>query len=93
MRIGEPGNRKNPHTVLHPREVTIAELLRGRGYETGIIGKWHVAGGGKGTHGRGAGPYPVELMPNAQGFDYFLNTRSQRSDPLRGELEHRAVSK
>lgn len=40
-------------------EVTIAEVLRGAGYHTVHIGKWHT----------GAGP---EFGPNAQGFDEAL---------------------
>lgn len=74
IRIAEPGNRKNQHTVLHPRELTIAELLKRQGYATACIGKWHLAGSGEGRQGRGTGPYRAELMPNAQGFDYFFGT-------------------
>ncbi len=43
---------------LNPGEITIAELLKGQGYTTGCIGKWHL------------GLLP-EVMPNAQGFDYY----------------------
>ena len=82
IRIAEPGNRKNPNTVLHSREVTIAEVLKTVGYATAVIGKWHMAGDGDepwdfapppqppGRPG-GKGPFKTELMPNAQGFDYF----------------------
>lgn len=61
IRIGEPGNRKALHTQLHTKEITIAEILKTRGYKTACIGKWH-AGQGKGQ------------MPLEQGFDYFLGT-------------------
>ena len=71
IRVAEPGNRKNQHTILHPREVTIAEVLKGAGYATACIGKWHLAGNGG---GRGRGPFPPELMPTAQGFDSFFGT-------------------
>lgn len=40
------------------REVTIAELLRERGYATALIGKWHL------------GHLP-EFLPTRQGFDEF----------------------
>lgn len=40
-------------------EITIAEVLKGRGYHTVHIGKWHL----------GRGP---EFTPNAQGFDESL---------------------
>jgi arylsulfatase A-like enzyme len=71
IRVAEPGNRKNQHTILDPREVTIAEVLKGAGYATACIGKWHLAGSGG---GRGHGPFPAELMPTAQGFDSFFGT-------------------
>ena len=82
LRVAEPDNRKNPNTILHAREVTIAETLKSAGYATAVIGKWHMAGDGdepwdfapppqaSGRPG-GKGPFKVELMPNAQGFDYF----------------------
>ena len=82
VRVAEPDNRKNPNTILHPREVTIAEVLQGTGYRTAAIGKWHMAGDGDdewdfapppmppGRPG-GKGPFKEERMPNAQGFDYF----------------------
>jgi arylsulfatase A len=44
---------------LHPDEITIAEVLKAAGYETMIIGKWHL------------GDQPV-FLPTRQGFDHFL---------------------
>ena len=44
---------------LNPREVTIAEILKGRGYATACVGKWHL--------GR-----PAELLPTRQGFDTYF---------------------
>jgi arylsulfatase A-like enzyme len=49
---------------LKPEEITIAEVLKQRGYTTGVVGKWGL--GVEGTTGE----------PNKQGFDYsygFLN--------------------
>lgn len=42
---------------LHPEEVTIAELLKQRGYATALIGKWHLGD-------------QEPFLPNRQGFDY-----------------------
>jgi len=67
IRVAEPRNRKGQHTVLHPREITIAEVLKDAGYTTGMIGKWHLAGGRKKA-------YPAKLMPLGQGFDSFFGT-------------------
>jgi arylsulfatase A-like enzyme len=44
---------------LHPDEMTIADLLKTRGYATAIIGKWHL------------GDQP-QFLPTRQGFDYYL---------------------
>jgi arylsulfatase len=70
IRIAEPGNKKNQHTVMHPKEITMAEMLRDAGYATGCIGKWHL-----GAHLR-ASPtgFDSATMPNAQGFDEFYGT-------------------
>ena len=50
-----------PNTTegLHPDEITLAELLKGRGYTTAAIGKWHL----------GLRP---EVLPTAQGFDSYF---------------------
>ncbi len=69
IRVGEPGNLKQLHTVPHPEEVTMAEVLKSAGYATGIIGKWHL-----GNNGDGPGGFDPATMPNAQGFDYFYGT-------------------
>ena len=48
-------------TGLDPDEVTIAELLKGKGYATACVGKWHL------------GHHP-KFLPLRQGFDYFFGT-------------------
>ena len=68
IRIAEPNNVKQLHTVPHPQEITMAEVLKSAGYSTGIIGKWHLVNKMKG------GGYDPSTMPNAQGFDYFYGT-------------------
>ena len=70
IRVGEPDNIKRLHTVPHPNEVTMAEVLKDAGYRTGMLGKWHLALDRK-NHPTGFDP---ETMPNAQGFDDFFGT-------------------
>ncbi len=69
IRIAEPKNRKNLHTIPHTKEIMLPEVLKQAGYATGLIGKWHLAGGL-----RKDGHYPAPLMPNGQGFDCFYGT-------------------
>tara|TARA_R110002049_G_scaffold116110_1_gene268451 strand:+ start:9780 stop:11207 length:1428 start_codon:yes stop_codon:yes gene_type:complete len=49
----------NSNRGLNPSETTIAEMLKGIDYKTGILGKWHL------------GDHP-DLMPNKQGFDEYF---------------------
>ena len=44
---------------LNPDEITMAEVLKGQGYATACIGKWHL------------GDQP-EFLPTRQGFDYYF---------------------
>lgn len=62
IRIAEPGNKKNLHTVPHTKELMIPEVMKQAGYATAIIGKWHAGDFKKGGH------------PLDQGFDYFFGT-------------------
>jgi arylsulfatase A-like enzyme len=50
-----PGNK----TGLNPDEITIAEVLKPKGYATACVGKWHL------------GDQP-EFLPTRQGFDSFF---------------------
>ena len=83
--------RGNALVPLEPDDLTVAELLRKRGYATGIVGKWGL--GEAGTTG----------VPNRQGFDSwfgYLNQRhahnywpaflwkNQRQFPLPNEVNH-----
>jgi arylsulfatase A-like enzyme len=59
-RISMPGVLGPRSNVgLHPDEVTIADMLKTKGYATMCIGKWHV------------GDRP-ETLPTAQGFDSYF---------------------
>ncbi len=43
---------------LQPREKCVATLLKANGYDTALLGKWHLGSS-------------AETVPNAHGFDYF----------------------
>jgi arylsulfatase A-like enzyme len=51
--------------MLRAQDVTVAEVLKGAGYNTALIGKW------------GLGMPGDEGVPNRQGFDYFFGYLSQ----------------
>ena len=64
---------------MEPAEVTIAEVLQGAGYATGIFGKWHLGDS-----------YP--MRPQDQGFEEVLIHRGggigQPTDPLDGQSKY-----
>lgn len=43
---------------LPSSEILLPETLKGAGYATGMVGKWHLG-------------FKPDMVPNAQGFDYF----------------------
>ncbi|MAI35723.1 MAG: N-acetylgalactosamine-6-sulfatase [Rhodopirellula sp.] len=67
LRVAEIGNIKEIHPVLHSNEITVAEILQGKGYATGCFGKWDLA-----RHSQQN--FVPDLMPNHQGFDEFFGT-------------------
>ena len=59
-RVGIPWN---PPTRLREDEVVIAQVLKARGYATGMMGKWHLG-------------WNPEDMPIHYGFDYYYGIPS-----------------
>jgi len=57
---GHAGIRGNSTMSLTPAETTVAEVLKGAGYQTGLIGKWGLGNAGS------AG------VPQNKGFDEFV---------------------
>ena len=55
-------------TYLHLKEITLAEGLKTRGYNTGIFGKWHL-GNPNARNG-----YSPDSLPLAHGFDEWEGT-------------------
>jgi arylsulfatase A-like enzyme len=54
-------------TGMAQKEITFAEVLKQRGYVTGLFGKWHVG-------------YRVRFNPTKQGFDEFIGYVSGNVD-------------
>jgi arylsulfatase len=59
---------------LNPKEVTIADILKARGYATACVGKWHL------------GHLPA-FLPRRQGFDYYFGL--PYSNDMRPENDER----
>lgn len=83
QRIGLHRNPRDQHVLrpvspygLHPDEITIAELLRVRGYATAIIGKWHL------------GDQPA-FLPMRHGFDSYFGI--PYSDDMTEDLGRRSA--
>lgn len=66
LRAGLPNNVPIPEKAkregqfgLPTEQITMAEMLKENGYNTALIGKWHLG-------------HREQNLPNAQGFDYFF---------------------
>ena len=68
----DPGSE--PDLGLAPSAITWPELIKGFGYSTMLVGKWHL-----GTR--------EEFHPSRQGFDRFFGFRAGGNHPMDPELE------
>lgn len=69
LRVAKRKNQVEHHPRLHAREITIAEILKTRGYATAAFGKWDLAGHSQTT-------FAPDLLPPHQGFDDYFGTPS-----------------
>ncbi len=60
-------SKKDSLLGLSPEIPSLPQLLRKAGYETALIGKWHLG-------------FKREFAPNINGFDYFFGFRSGAAD-------------
>jgi len=58
------------------RETTIADVLKGAGYATGLVGKWHL------------GAFDARYHPNARGFDEAVCFRGGMHDYYNWRLDY-----
>lgn len=69
IRVGVPWN---PPERLNDGELTIADLLRRRGYATAMVGKWHLG-------------WEPRDMPIHHGFDTFYGKVRMQGDVIEGD--------
>ncbi len=69
LRVAKRKNVVEHHPRLHAQEITIAEILKTRGYATAAYGKWDLAG-------HSQTQYEPDLLPPQQGFDEYFGTPS-----------------
>ena len=77
LRVAKRKNVVEHHPWLHAQEITIAEILKTRGYATAAFGKWDLAG-----HSQKASAYELDLLPTHQGFDEFFGTPSSNDSTV-----------
>lgn len=68
-----------PHPAMSLNEVTLAEILKDEGYQTGMAGKWDLSG----RKTRGAPTFRLELGPQNQGFDSTFWGETSTCRPIR----------
>jgi arylsulfatase A-like enzyme len=81
------GSTLNPDEplLIDTQRMTLASLLKGRGYRTAAIGKWHLGYGNapKVDWNRPLSPGPLEL-----GFDYHFGVPQNHGDVVRAYVEN-----
>jgi len=77
LRVAKRKNVVEHHPRLHAQEITIAEILKTRGYATAAFGKWDLAG-----HTQKASAYELDLLPTHQGFDEYFGTPSSNDSTV-----------
>jgi arylsulfatase A-like enzyme len=65
--LEEPLNSRSPDVGIPAGQATIASLLKGGGYDTALVGKWHLG-------------WNREFNPIRYGFDEFFGTLSGAAD-------------
>ncbi|WP_218939686.1 sulfatase family protein [Lutibacter citreus] len=74
-RVGVPAVLfPNSKTGLPETEITIAELLKSKGYKTAVIGKWHLG-------------HLKQFLPTNQGFDYYFGLPYSNDMSIAKELQ------
>jgi arylsulfatase A len=75
--------------LLEPGRLTLASLLRQKGYYTACIGKWHL---GLGLAKQTDYAQPLRPGPNTAGFDYFFGIAASLDMPPYVYIENEGVT-
>lgn len=100
-RLIEAESRKH----LSEEEVTIAEVLRKRGYATAHFGKWHLGGGGPARHGydesdgdtgnrdadKFVDPNPVDIFGMGERAAAFMERQVKAGKPFYLQMSYHAL--
>ena len=78
-----------PHPAMSLNEITLAEILKTKGYKTGMAGKWDLAG----RKTRGAPTFRLKLGPHNQGFDFSFWSETSQTNKLIREGDQTALKK
>ena len=70
----------NAAAGLADEEVTLAEVLRSRGYATGYLGKWHLG-------------HLARYLPTRRGFDYYYGTPYSNDEKIADQWRHEFAGK
>ena len=79
--------------VFDPDTKTVADLMKDAGYNTSLIGKWHLGFGRNQTRGKGSPKWNFKLGagPLECGFDYYFGVPVVNSAPPYVYVENRHV--
>lgn len=89
-RTGVTNTLASAGSVFDAEESTIADLLKDQGYQTRMVGKWHLGFDlPEGTSKKSISPdTPLQAGPIDQGFDYFFgNIAGLDEFPIRGRQQ------
>jgi arylsulfatase A-like enzyme len=67
--------------LLDPKRLTVASLLRSRGYHTACIGKWHLGFHWGGTNEKVDYTQPIRNGPTSAGFDTYYGISASLDMP------------